>query len=108
MIYTGLGCIFISGIFATKQSEMSSGYAHAAKVETHMLIIDYRAQRHWIIKESQFTGFTYQKGKFTDQHQNINRVPSDAWIITIKEPMKLFLQEYKQRYNIPQEQEALN
>lgn len=63
--------------------------------------------RHWILEDS-YVGSAHQSDgwKFTAS-DGISYVSGDAYVGRINRPLEEFLKDYKERYNIPEDQEPL-
>ncbi len=64
--------------------------------------------RHWILCASYVKGSDQSDGwQFLDLDGNLCYISGDAFVMRISEPLEPFLETYRQRYNIPPDQVAL-
>lgn len=105
------GIILIIGAFFTPQGRLVTTRLFVSGVSQNWLIVDESGgvtKRHWILKDSYVKSSTQSDGwQFTDKIGNLCYVSGDSYLMTIKEPLEEFETNYKEKYNIPADQQAL-
>jgi len=104
--------IFIAA-WLTPQGKLYWSQLMATSKTGNWLVVDNsggKTMRHWILKKSYVQSSDKSDGwKFTDFYLNGPiYVSGDAFVMRIVQPLDEFLKTYKQKYNIPVDQEALH
>lgn len=100
-----LGVTFLMSLYLLVTPESLIRYSGGGT----WLIIDRsdgKIMRHWIIKGN--VASDYSDGYiFADEKNNVVRVSRDSLLIEINEELEAFMETYRERYNIPEDQKRL-
>ena len=102
--------VIFAGSWYTSSGEIYYKQLFASTVRGSWMVVDNsggKTMRHWILKNAYVTSSNHGGWQFTDIKGNLCYVSGDAFTMQIKEPIKLFIQDYKEKYNIPNDQKAL-
>ena len=92
------------------QGKMFLNKMSASSKTAHWLVVDNsggETMRHWILSgyvESQKNSDGWQ---FTDTAGNLSYVGGDTFVLLIKQDVEEFKKTYREKYNIPEDQIAL-
>ena len=105
-------CVLIAASsFFNAQGQMYWKQLVASSNTHHWLVVDNsggETLRHWIIY-----GYVKSSDKsdgwlFPEKSGNLAYVSGDAFVLMIEEPLEAFMETYKQRYNIPEDNRVLH
>ena len=105
-----VGVLMIPGAFMTPQGYLYWQKFTATAGSGSWLVIDNsggETLRHWVLVEGYVASSSQSDGwQFYDSDGNLCYVSGDAYVMQIEDYEK-FLIDYKKKYNIPLEQQAL-
>ena len=112
-VICGVLCIIMLVVsFFTPQAKLVLRKLWISGVGANWLVIDNsggETLRHWVLEDSLVKGCQYTDGwEFLDENSNPCYVSGDSYVMEVRQPVEEFLKDYRQKYNIPLEQQALH
>lgn len=106
-----LGVAVVIFSFTTAGGQLAINKFFASGQEANWLVIDNsggETMRHWVLEDGYVKSAEGSDGwEFYDSKDNLCCVSGDAYVMRINEDYSSFMRDYKEKYNIPSEQNPL-
>lgn len=102
--------IFIAG-WESPQGQVCWEQLIAPTVPGNWLVVDNsggETMRHWVLEDSYVGPSDQSDGWKLNTGDGVSYVGSDAFVHRIKKPLENFLEDYRVKYNIPEESVAIH